>query len=150
MERYNKTQYGTFINILFLFIMGFIAYAYVYQLGNQPIPFEIFIILFPLFGIILLFFYKLTIKIDDEKITAIFGIGIIKRTINIENIMVESIKEVKIPWYYGIGIRLTPKGWLYNVKFGKSIIMKTKHKTFLVGTDDANTIKKILINLKNN
>ena len=108
------------------------------MLSNQSIPLAPLIIAVTILVICLLCFYKLTLKIDKEKVTAIFGVGFIKKSISLKEIDSNSIEEVSIPWYYGIGIRLTSKGWLYNVKIGNAIFIKNKTgtKTFLVGTDD--------------
>ena len=93
-------------------------------------------------------FYKLTITIDDEKFTATFGIGWIKKTILLKNIDTKTIEKVIFPWYIGIGIRLTNKGWLWNTKVGESIYFKSKNKFhhYLFGTADYEKIKKVLTN----
>ncbi len=95
-----------------------------------------------------LLFYKLTITIDKDKIEAKLGIGLLKRSMKIKEIDYNTIEKIKVPAYYGIGIRLTPFGWLYNVKTGNAIKLKSKSKTFFVGTEDFETINTILIDLK--
>ena len=140
---YNKTQTGI-IAIIMLLIMVFISYVYFYQAGSKPLPLVPYLILMLVFIVVLLMFYKLTITIDKEKITAIFGIGWLKKSMDIKDI--DTIEEYKISWYTGIGVRLTPKGWLWNVKMGKAILIQNKSKTqtFLVGTDEVDEIKRII------
>ncbi len=146
MIKYKNTQYGIFLNLFMFAIIVFIFYGYYNQLGNKPIPLIPTILIVALFVFIILLFYKLTITIDDEKFTAIFGIGLIKKSILLKDIDLNSIEKLKMPWYVGIGIRMTKKGWLWNVKVGDSLYLKTKDskKVFLVGTDDFEEIKKIL------
>ena len=140
---YNKTQKGI-IAIILLIILAFMSYSYFYQTGSKPLPFIPYIVLMIVFIAIILLFYKLTITIDNEKITAIFGIGIFKKSMNL--IDIHSIESYKIPWYAGIGVRLTPKGWLWNVKMGKAILIQNKSKTqtFLVGSNEVNKIISVL------
>jgi len=143
---YKNTQYGILLNLIFLVIIAFTTYGYVYQTGSKPIPFIPYIILVVLFIIILINFYKLTITIDKEKITATFGIGLLKKSMFINEI--ESIENYKIPWYTGIGIRLTTKGWLWNVKNGNALFLKSKTKTFLVGSSEVTELIKTIEELK--
>ena len=146
MKTYKKTQYGIFLSLFLAIIALAVFYAYYFQIGSKPIPLIPAVIVLFIFVLSILLFYKLTILIDTEKITATFGIGFIKKSVLIKDIDISSIEKVKMPWYLGIGIRLTAKGWLWNVKVGDSIYFKTKINTFLVGTDDFDTIKNILRN----
>ena len=93
-------------------------------------------------------FYKITIYIDKNKIIAVFGIGLLKREFLINDINFNTIENVKFNALTGIGLRLTSKGWLWNVKVGDAIYFKNKKgdKTFLVGTDDYKEISETLIN----
>jgi len=145
MEQYKKTQYGLLLIALLLggsiaaFIWGQFAwkkYALVVNAGGM-----IFLILI----LLLLLFYKLTITVKDGKITAKLGIGLIKKKVKLADIDRSTIQEVTVPWYYGIGIRLTPKGILYNVKFGNAIYFKAAGKTFYVGTDDFEGLKEAIV-----
>lgn len=139
---YKHTQYGTFLIAFMLIIMLFLSYAYYFQIGTKPLPFLPYIVVMLLLLLSILFFYKLTLVIDDEKITAIFGIGVLKKSIAINEI--KSIENFKIPWYTGIGIRLTPKGWLWNVATGNSVLIHGNSNTFLVGTDEVEKVITIL------
>lgn len=123
-------------------IMLFITYAYLNQIGSKPLPLIPYLILMFVFGTVILFFYKLTICIDNEKITVIFGIGFLKKSI--KHTEIERIEIYKSSWLTGVGIRLTPKGWLWNVKVGEAILIKHKTNTFLVGTDEASEIITLL------
>ena len=71
-------------------------------------------------GIILVFFIalaallsSLTITIDGEAVRWRFGVGLFHGKIPLADI--RELQTVRNPWWYGWGMRLTPRGWLYNV-----------------------------------
>ena len=148
MTLYKNTQYGKLITIIISIVAITTLTLFVLQIGNNPMPWTILVLLLILFLFILLSFYKLTITIDKEKIEAKFGIGIIKKSLKIKDINYDSIEKIKVPALYGIGIRLTPHGLLYNVSIGNAIKMKSNSKTFFVGTENFEEINTILIGLK--
>ena len=134
---YKKSQYSFFV----IFIILTIVLIVIISKKTELI----------LLNIILLLFYKLTIIIDREKITAKFAFGIIKKSIKFDDINFDSIEKIKINWLTGIGLRITTDGILYNVKPGFAIKINYINKTssFLIGTDDFESIKKVLILQKN-
>ena len=80
------------------------------------------------------FFWKLTIKIDQETLQASFGIGLIRKTVPVANIV--SCEPIRIRWWWGWGIHLTPYGWLYNVSgFAAVVITLRNGGRFCLGTD---------------
>ena len=56
--------------------------------------------------------YKLTITINEETLCASFGIGMIRKRVSVAEIV--ACEPIRIRWWYGWGIHLTPYGWLYN------------------------------------
>ena len=148
MLLYKKTQYVKLvIIILTVVVIGFLS-PFILQSGDNPIPWLYLAFIVLLLLLVALTFYKLTITIDHEKIEAKFGVGLLKRSLKIKDINYDSIENIKVPALYGIGIRLTPHGWLYNVSIGNAIKIKSNNKTFFVGTEDFKTIHSILQKLK--
>ncbi|MDA3815408.1 MAG: hypothetical protein PF549_03500 [Patescibacteria group bacterium] len=145
--KYYETQNSTLINILMLLAIVFLVLSYIYQWGDTPIPLLATILTSLLFVIILLLFFKLTITIDESRITASFGIGLIKKSIELKNINIQSTEKINTPWYFGIGIRVTRYGILYNTKPGTAIKInyKNSEKAFLIGTDNFEQIKRVLL-----
>ncbi|WP_055447846.1 hypothetical protein [Lacinutrix mariniflava] len=148
MTLYKQTQYGTFITTIISVIAISTGTLFVLQTGNNPISWVLLTSILLLFFLIILTFYKLTITIDNDKIEAKFGVGLLKRSLKIKDINYDSIENIKVPMLYGIGIRLTPYGWLYNVKTGNAIKIKSNNSTFFVGTEDFKTIHSILLKMK--
>jgi len=55
----------------------------------------------------------LTVIVDETHVRLRFGIGVIRRSYPLDDI--RTCRIVRNPWYYGIGIRMIPGGWLFNV-----------------------------------
>ncbi len=145
---YKKSQYGILITLIFSLITLLIVGFYLFKVGSKPISLLPTIIISLFFLLIIASFYKLTITITDTEIKAKFGIGLIRRSLPIKAIKYNTIKKIKIPALYGIGIRFTPYGILYNVKLGEAIKIESAEKSFFVGTDEAEKIHDILLQLK--
>lgn len=96
-----------------------------------------------LFGFILFMFASLTVEVRHERLKFWFGPGLISKTYEIEDIA--TVKSVVNPWYYGWGVRFTPRGWLYNVSgFGAVELNLKSGKRFRIGTDEPDTLAKAI------
>ena len=87
----------------------------------------------------LVLFYRLRITIEDETFRASFGPGIIHKRVRLAEI--GGCEPIRICWWYGRGIHLTPYGWLYNVSSfdGVAITLRDGRK-FALGTDDPHAL----------
>jgi len=148
MILYKQTQYGKLITVVLSIVLLLTISIFIFKTETSSISWYIVTFISILFLFALLSFYKLTITITKKTIIAKFGIGIIKQQLNIKDINFASIEKIKVPALYGIGIRLTPHGWLYNVSIGHAIKIKSNTKTFFVGTEDFEKINTILSSLK--
>jgi hypothetical protein len=109
-----------------LVILGLVS-----QLGAQPMLFVVLAVLvFVAVGC-----SSLTVAVTPSSLVFWFGPGILRRTESLSNI--ESVEPVKNPWYYGIGLRVTPRGMLYSVS-GLSAVEVTRNdgSRFRLGTDE--------------
>ena len=135
---YKKSQIGWLVIAFMLPIIAVRAGLYCNQWGDRPIPFFPFIILTSIFVIALLLFYQLTVEINGSTVKLTYGIGVIKFKFEIDQLL--SVREIKMPWYYGWGIRVTPKGMLYNIHGFKAVeiryFSKGKEKSVMIGTDE--------------
>ena len=129
-----------------ILILGFIFLAYLNQWGNNPLPTVPFLILMGLFLFIIPLFYKLTIKIEGTTLRLIYGIGIIRINFRIDELL--DVETIRTPWYYGWGIRVTPKGMLYNIQGSKALRVKYrkngKNKKVMIGTPEPELLKAYL------
>lgn len=130
MREYKHTQVGYIHVIAWSAIILFFACISVFT-GFEPYTL-IILILFP---VLLALFSTLTVRVESGVITVQFGVGIVRKRLQLSD--VETYAKVRNPWYYGLGVRYTPRGWLYNI-YGLSAIelLMKNGKTCRVGTDD--------------
>ena len=84
-------------------------------------------------------FDSLTVRVSNDHVEIRFGIGMIRKQFNVDNI--KRVSVVKNKWYYGWGIRLTPHGWLYNVSGLDAVeILMHNGKQYRIGTDQPNEL----------
>ncbi len=84
---------------------------------------------------VLVLFYRLRVEVTREHLRFRFGIGLVGRTFPLDEIV--AARPVRNKWYYGWGIRLTPRGWLYNVSgFDAVEIEMRSGKRYRIGTDE--------------
>ncbi len=147
METKKFTQFGTFSIALLLSLLVFSVILIL--LSGVESNFEISLLSFLIltFLICLSIFYKLTITIDDTYVSFKLGIGLIHKKYRLSDI--ESCKPVKNPFWYGIGIRLTPGGWLYNVSGRHAIELsfKNKNSKIRIGTNLPDLVSKAVNDL---
>ncbi|PZD77254.1 hypothetical protein [Mesonia sp. K7] len=140
---YKKTQFNILIWVISVPVCVVLVFL---SLKANDLSLSIFNLVFLGFLIVVnLIFSRLTITLTNKKIEATFGLRIFKQQMDLESIKPENIEVFKPSSWYGIGLRLTPKGKLFNVKFGKAIRIETPDKTFFVGSDEAEHIKDLMI-----
>jgi hypothetical protein len=79
-------------------------------------------------------FCKLTIRIDEQKLRASFGPGLIYKDVPLAQI--ETVVPVRIKWWEGWGIHLSRFGWLYNVSGWDAVAIRLRNgRQLAIGTD---------------
>jgi hypothetical protein len=130
--RYEHTQTG-YVLICGLFVAAF-AFAFARFFQTSPAR-EISLVISILLLITIVAFYKLTITIDGEALCASFGIGLVRKKVALADIA--GCEPIRIRWWYGWGIHLTPYGWLYNVAGWDAVAITLRNgRKFALGTDD--------------
>ena len=129
MTRYQHTQIGYLLITLYSIVILFLGYVNI--MTFHPLTLIGLIILLIVLGI----FSRLTVTVDDQRIKVQFGLSIVRKSLLLKEI--ETHRVVKNPWYYGWGIRFTPRGWLFNVSGFSAIELQMKNgKLYRIGTDD--------------
>jgi len=143
---YKETQPMTWFVLLFLVFAIFILLAGIYQWGTKPIPLEAAIPLALFFCALTFPLYKLVIEVSETEVKAYFGIGWIKRRIAIKDLDLSTAEIISLPWYAGIGYRISNRGTFMNTRPGAALFIKTKNKQseFFVGTKNASEILKTI------
>ena len=128
MTRYEHTQIG---HVIIWSLLAIILIASGGLIGHRAQPVIASIILL----VCVVLFYRLKITIEDETLCASFGPGVIRKKVRLAEIV--GCEPIRIRWWYGWGIHLTPSGWLYNVSgFDAVAITLRNGKKFALGTDD--------------
>jgi len=138
---YTFKQYGTLTIGIFVGSMILIYLAYYNHTGDDINAFTL-VLMESLLALAFLLFYCLTIEVGEQAIVLKFGIGLIRKTIRIEDI--NHTACVRNKWWYGFGIRLTPHGWMWNISGldAVEIRYKNSNKRFRMGTDDCQKLKR--------
>ena len=142
-KRYEHTQVGYLIIISILAAMVIISIILVNE-GLNWIAIAVLIVL----AVVLLLFSSLTVIISEDELEVRFGPVLIRKRFKLNDI--ESCKAVKSPWYYGWGIRVTPRGMLFRVSGFHTVEIKLRTgKGFLIGTDVPQELEEAIRNAIN-
>lgn len=132
MTRYEHTQVGHVVIWTLVAAAVLVALQATVKLGPHREP---LLIVSVVLLIALALFYKLTITIDNVTLRASLGIGLIRKRVRIAEIV--GCESIRIRWWYGWGIHLTPYGWLYNVSGLEAVAITLRNgRKFALGTDD--------------
>jgi len=139
---YKNTQYSSFIPLILLVAVAITLGIGFKEGGDSGLLFIVSAILFAFIPL----FSSLTVKVATNQLQLHFGVGLIKKTINLDEL--ESAKVVKTSWVAGYGIRILPGGMLYNIQGAYSVELRFKNKrSFIrVGTNEPEELLKAIEN----
>lgn len=137
-ESYKHTQIGTVILLSFGVAMLILLLAMAVTKPILPLALILGLLL-----IVAALFFSLSIEIRGEFVCWRFGVGLVRKQIKLADI--QAVEIVKNPWWYGFGIHLTPRGWLYNVSGLRGVEIALKNgKSFRLGTDEPESLAQAL------
>jgi len=142
MKDYKEFTFGWLIFVLLIPIHLLMTYLYINDIGDRPMGANGYIIVTGTFVLTYFLFYGMTTKITSDTVTVSFGVGLIRKKIQLKR--VKTVDTVKSPWYYGYGIRLIPNGTLYNISGTNGVELKFNdtNRIIRIGTKDSLTLKK--------
>ena len=130
MKEYKHTQIGYSLLNSYTFVFLVIG---VINIVTEFAPLALLALIFVLLTIST--FATLTVLVNTKTITLRFGVGIIRKQYQLDHIV--SYQAVKNPWYYLMGIRYTPRGWLYAVSGHSAVELQLKNGKYVrIGTDE--------------
>lgn len=136
---YEHTQRGTFI-------IGAVTAVILIILASMIVfgPVWITVIVAGIMILALAIFSTLTVSVQQDALRIWFGpLRLIKKSWPMSEIASATI--VTNRWYYGWGIRWTPRGPLYNVAGFKAVeVTLVSGKTFRIGTDEPEELKRAI------
>jgi len=112
METKKFTQFGLLPVIIFGILLTLFSFKS-YYLGFDDTSGRIYVGLSALMLVCALAFYRIVIEVDENQISFKLGIGLFKRTYQINDLT--SCSSVRCSFISGFGIRKIANGWLYNV-----------------------------------
>ncbi len=88
-------------------------------------------------------FSSLTVEVTAEELTWRFGPGVFRGRVARADIV--GATPVENPWWWGWGVHLTPRGWLYNISGLAAVeIIMRDGRTFRIGSDDSAGLARAL------
>ncbi|MEW5765950.1 MAG: hypothetical protein ACOYXN_09245 [Acidobacteriota bacterium] len=88
-------------------------------------------------------FSFLTVTVDREALVLRFGLGAWRRRVPLADVVQAEVRRV--PWFWGYGIRLAPKGWLYRVAGLDAVDLTLRSgRHVYVGTDEPEALLSAL------
>lgn len=150
--KYSETQHLYWFVIFFSILFILIILSTFFGIGHKPIPsWSAGGLLAGIIFLPILMVYNMKITIDSKIASVKFGIGWIKRQIPIKDLDLSTAEIIQLPWYAGIGYRISLKGTFFNTKPGPALLIKTKNRNteFFVGTKHGEQIITILQEIQN-
>ena len=135
---YQNKQLGTALLIFMGTVMLFIGLM-VFSEGKGGIILPAFV---PL-AVVSLLFSSLNISVNESDVKWSFGPNFWKKSISLSN--VNSVKIINTKWYYGLGIRLIPTGWLYAVSGLQAVELTLNDGTKVnLGSNEPNELARVI------
>ena len=143
MTSYQHTQRGGTVMYVGVAVSVFVILVFLRLIifppaGFPPMPggFQLFMLL-PIAITIgaMWIFSSLTVAVTATALSWHFGPGAFKKSVARSEIA--TVEQLRTSWWWGYGIRLTPKGWMYNVSGRDAVLVtRTDGSRFVLGTND--------------
>lgn len=89
-------------------------------------------------------FWCLKVEVNTDEIHLSYGFGLIRKKIQRQQIL--QIEPVRNAWWYGLGIRLTPHGWMWNISGLDAVELEYKDgEKFRIGTNQPQKLCQAII-----
>jgi hypothetical protein len=106
------------------------------------VAFTIMSVVLIILAVCLIVFSTMSVACDENSLEVRIGF-LIRKRFSLGDVV--SCKAIKIPWYYGWGIRMTPKGWLYRVSGSHVVEINMKDgRQYLIGTDEPDKLASFI------
>jgi len=96
--------------------------------------------MFAVLGAAWALFATLCVEVDAREVRVRFGVGLVRKTVPIADIVRADIVRTRIWW--GWGLHWTPAGWLYNVAGRDAVRLELRReRAIMIGSDEADRLK---------
>ena len=148
MRPYEHTQIGYVIIYSIIAVGIFVGLLInVVPAEEELSPGQIVWILSSILFLVIFFFYRLKVVVDQNRIKIIFGIGFVHHSWQLKDIVTTEI--ITCPWWYGWGIHFTPHGTLFNVSGSRAVALRlSSGRTALIGSDEPEKLQEAIMTNK--
>ncbi len=129
---YEEKQYPKFLNLslIILWLLSLLGAIGISARGENPLG---LFIAFGLISLMLALFYSMLIRVEQNAILIVFGLGIIRKRIDLTGVDITGFCTKKIPWWYGIGWKWDYQGnTFFCIKPGLGLGIKFKGRKHLL------------------
>lgn len=139
---YTEFQIGKVLFVFVLPLQILSAYFFLDDLGSEYLGITGLIVFNFIVILVYLMFYGMTTIISKDQITVLYGIGLIRKRIQISKIA--SVRSVENPWYNGLGVRFIPNGMLYSIdgKYAVELKLKDTNRVIRIGTKNSTQLRR--------
>lgn len=137
MRPYREFQFGWVLVVTAVIILALSSYVFIFNVGTKPMELWSFLLVTGMMGLATALMYGMSTEVGNGIIRVSFGIGLINRSINLND--VKEVAIVRNPWYYGWGVRLIPNGWLYNITGSDAVEVKLNNSNRIVRIGSRNS-----------
>jgi hypothetical protein len=130
---YHHTQRGRLQ--LILAVVGAVVMAGVLAAARQP---AVLLAMPPIIGIVAVF-SRMTIELDQTELRHHFALGVWHKRVPLSDVV--DATRTSSHWLEGWGIRITPRGMLYNVAGTDAVELQLRSgRRFRLGTDEPDVL----------
>ena len=134
---YRRTQVNTLLPIIVVPALAVVIWAA--RSGVRTPPLALVIVTTVLLVASTTIFSTLTIEVANGELRFHFGFGFWKKRFPLAEIV--RVTPTRSAWWEGLGIRVTPRGWLYTVSGGPAVeITPRGGAAFRLGTPEPEAV----------
>lgn len=143
MTLYKEHQTGWLLIVPTVIMFLFLTWLYAFQLGDRPMSIGSYFMVMGILAMMLALMYRMQTEVTNEHVSIRFGVGLIKRIVPLTS--VQSVTVISNAWYYGWGVRIMPKGWLYNMSGTKGVELQLKSgRVVRIGSSNPEELAKVV------
>ena len=138
-ERYRHTQIGWTLIVLVVAVVLAELTIVAFSSPQSTLALALSGALVAVVAVMLTLFSTLTVVVDDRTVSLGFGFGLLRREVMLAD--VTAARKVRNHWYAGWGVRIIPRGRLYNVGGLDAVELEMDYgRVVRVGTDQPDAL----------
>jgi hypothetical protein len=138
-ERYRHTQIGWTLIVLVVAVVLAELTVVAFSEPRGTLTLALSGAFVAVVAVMLALFSTLTVVVDDRAVRVLFGLGSLRREVMLADIT--AARKVRNHWYAGWGVRIIPRGRLYNVGGLDAVELEMDNgRVVRVGTDQPDAL----------